>query len=93
MVVKADGLECAPAASGSGLRAIVADCGGELLDRLQLCQVVCTNRARAPGLRAQMVGTGLGDAMHWARHDKCSEQQSANVTADRVSAHTCQHLT
>ena len=35
------GLESAPEASGSGLRAIVADRGGELLHRLQLRQVAC----------------------------------------------------
>ena len=53
------GLESAPAASGSGLRAIVADHGGELLHRLQLRQVAC-NQGESACAGSAYGGYGAG---------------------------------
>ena len=86
VVVKADGLECAPAASGSGLRAIVVDCGGELLHRLQLRQVVC-NQGESARSESTQGGYGAGRCIGHGSTNAVSSSQKM-VTADRVSAHT-----
>ena len=59
VMVKAAGFERAPAANGSGLRAIVADRGGELLHRLQLRQVAC-NQDESARTESPHGGYGAG---------------------------------
>ena len=59
VVVKADGLEHAPAASGSGLTAIVANRGDEQLHRLQLRQVAC-NQGECACAESAYGGYGAG---------------------------------
>ena len=85
VVVKADGLEHAPAASGSGLTAIVADRGDEQLHRLQLRQVAC-NQDESARVESPHGGYAAGRCigLGWASAVSSSQQMLQQIGHQRT---------